>query len=304
MRLFVTGAGGMLGINLCLQQMVKHEVIALTYDIPLRGAGFDSYSADITDITSVQKILQKTKPDAIIHCAAIANVDDCEKNPERARWVNSDAPGYLAEWCVRHSIPMIQISTDAVFDGVRGNYTESDIPNPLSVYAKTKLAAERNVAEAFPQAIISRVNFFGFSPDGKRSLAEFFLNQLRNGKMAHGFEDVFFCPLYAGHLTEILMLMLEKELKGLFHVVAPEPVSKFAFGKKIAEKFGFDANLITPISVDESGLIAPRSKNLTLNIDKLCIALGYKPEGIQEGIDALFQAELSGLPKKIEQMAK
>lgn len=303
MRLVVTGAGGMLGINLCLQQAGRHAVTALTYDVPLRGAAFDSFSVDITDFKAVEKILENAKPDAVIHCAAMADVDSCEKQPDLAKLVNSEAPGFLAEWCAKHAVRMVQISTDAVFDGTRGDYVETDIPNPLSVYAQTKLKAEQNVASVHPDAIIARVNFFGFSPSGKRSLAEFFLNHLRARQVVQGFQDVYFCPLYAGHLCSTLIAMLGKGMSGLFHVVSPSALSKFTFGQKLAERYGLDARLIQPISVKDSGLIAPRSQNLTLKIDKLIQELGYQLPDMSDGIDAFFTAEKDGLATRIKQIA-
>lgn len=303
MRLLITGAGGMLGINLCLQQAPHHTITALTLNTPLRGVEFDSYPIDITDYPRLLNLLEKVRPDAIVHCAAMAEVDGCENQPEKARMVNCEAPGRLAEWCSKQSVRLVHISTDAVFDGVKGNYIEADTPNPLSVYAQTKLDAERNVAAVHPQAIIARVNFYGFSPSGKRSLAEFFLNSLRSGSTVHGFDDVYFCPLYVGHLAETIMAMLERELFGLFHVVSPGMLTKFEFGRKIANQFHLSADLIKPISVKESGLIAQRPENLTLRIDKLINALGTTPADVNAGIDALYQAEQNGLPKIIKEIA-
>ena len=95
----------------------------------------------------------------------------------------------------------MHVSTDAVFDGQAAATTEQDTPNPLSIYARTKLDGERGVAEANPDAIIARVNLYGWSLSGRRSLAEFFFNNLSAGKRVKGFTDVYFCPLLANDLA-------------------------------------------------------------------------------------------------------
>jgi dTDP-4-dehydrorhamnose reductase len=219
----------------------------------------------MNDGSSVEKLLIKAKPELLINCAAMANVDACESQPDEAQKINAEMPGVLAAFCKKMGFLLMHISTD----GRMGDYTEEDVPNPLSVYSRTKLDGEWNVAAEYPEAIITRVNFYGFSLSGKHSLSEFFLNNLKSGNSVNGFVDVMFCPLYVTDLVDTLLKMAEKGLKGLYHVVSPESLSKYAFGVKIAEKFGFDKNLIQPKSVTEGGLLAARSPRLTLNIDKL-----------------------------------
>jgi dTDP-4-dehydrorhamnose reductase len=179
-----------------------------------------------------------------------------------------------------------------------GDYTEEDIPNPLSAYARSKLEGERSVVAENSEAMIARVNFYGFSLGGKRSLAEFFLNNLKAASTVNGFVDVMFCPLYVTDLVDSLLKMAEKGLKGLYHVVSAESLSKYAFGVKIAEKFGFDKNLIQPRSVAEGGLLAARSPRLTLNIDKLKAAKISTP-GQAEGMEHFHRHYLEHLPERI-----
>ena len=169
----------------------------------------------------------------------------------------------------------------------------------MSVYAQTKLEGERNVAGEYPNAIIARVNFYGFSLSGKRSLAEFFLNNLIDKNQVNGFVDVMFSPLYVTDLVDTLVKMIEKELSGLYHVVSPESLSKYAFGMKIAEKFGFEKNLIQPRSVTEGGLLAARSPRLTLNIDKLKSTKIITP-GQSECMEHFHRHYLENLPEKIK----
>jgi dTDP-4-dehydrorhamnose reductase len=244
--------------------------------------------------------LDEVQPDAVIHTAAIAIIDACESDPESARLLNAEVPGEMAELCARHDIRLIHISTDAVFDGTKdGIYTEDDVPNPLGVYAQTKLDGERAVLSVNPDAAVARVNFFGWSLSGTRSLSEFFYNHLSTGKQADGFTDVWFCAMFVGDLASILIRMLEKGLSGLYHTVGSEAITKYDFGVRIARQFGFDEGLIRPISVNESGLKARRSRNLRLSVHRLSTDLGVPIPGVSTGIEKFYTQHQRGYPQKM-----
>ena len=148
--------------------------------------------------------------------------------------------------------------------------------------------------------MIARVVFFGWSMTGKRSLAEFFFNNLRDGKSIKGFTDTYFSPLYTEDLAEILLEMLAAELSGLFHVVSPEHLSKYDFGLRIAEQFGFSTDLIKPVRMQELTRGAPRALNLALNPDKVQAALSRPLPSINAGIARLFQRWQEGYPRKLQ----
>jgi dTDP-4-dehydrorhamnose reductase len=302
MRILVTGASGLLGLNLCIHLAGEHQVFGVLHSQKLLMPAFQTFTSDLNNSRELESLIKKSRPDLLVHCAAMANVDACESQPEVAQRVNAELPGMLAAVCKKKNIRMIHISTDAVFDGKMGDYTEEDIPNPLSVYARTKFESESIVNSEYPEAIIARVNFYGFSLSGKRSLAEFFLNSLRAGTSVNGFVDVMFCPLYVTDLVDTLMSMVAKELKGLYHVVSPESLSKYAFGVKVAEEFGFDKNLIQPKSVTDGGLLAVRSPRLTLRIDKLKVA-EITPPAQDEGLENFQKHFLDHLPEKIKALS-
>ena len=147
----VTGASGLLGLNFALAVDGKvHQVTGVANTLPMAWASFTNVQIELTEPGAVESMIEAHKPEVILHCAAMANVDACESNPELAQIVNAELPGIIAEACKRHSIQLIQISTDAVFDGAKGNYVEEDEPNPLSVYARTKLEGEKAVQAAYP----------------------------------------------------------------------------------------------------------------------------------------------------------
>ena len=298
-RILITGASGLLGLNLSLLETGRHVIIGVDRS-KLAGTPFELIRADLLDRQAADHILDTVRPDAIIHTAANANVDACESDPQGAQRLNAELPGELAEACAKRGIRLAHISTDAVFDGtLERPYTESDTPNPLGVYARTKLAGERNVLAANPQAIVARVNFFGWSLSGTRSLSEFFFNKLSTGQQCNGFTDIYFCPLFVGDLAETLVKMLDKNLSGLYHVVGSEALSKYAFGQRIARQFGFDADLVIPRSVEESGLKARRSHNLRLSIHKLSTDLGLEIPSVSTGIEKFYTQAQQGYPQKM-----
>ena len=172
----------------------------------------------------------------------------------------------------------------------------------VGTYSRTKLEGERLVAEADPSAIIARVNLYGWSLSGDRSLAEFFFNNLSHGRQVMGFTDVFFCPLLANHLADIFISMLEQNLSGLYHVVSPECLSKYDFGVRLAGCFNLESQLITPTSVTQAGLKATRSPNLSLSCEKLTHALSHPLPRLEQGLDRLFALHQQGYPQLLRSL--
>jgi dTDP-4-dehydrorhamnose reductase len=301
MRILLTGASGLLGLNLALAvDGKKHQVFGVANTQPFNWVGFKSLQAELTEPGVLERLFDEVQPEAVIHCAAIANVDECESKPELAESINAVLPGQIAALAAKHSAKMLHISTDAVFDGTKGNYSETDQANPLSVYARTKLEGELSVAAAYPEALITRVNFYGWSMTGRRSLAEFFVSNLAEGKPIKGFNDVQFCPMMVLDLVNTLMESIEKDLHGLYHVVGPQVMSKFEYGQAIAKKFGFDPALITPISVKDADLKAQRSPNLTLSTRKIVAALGHELPDFDGGLQKFYDQYRHGFPQLLK----
>lgn len=302
-RFLVTGASGLLGLHFAWQAAALGDVNGVVNGHILSGVPFQVETADLAQPGAGRKLLEQTRPDVLIHCAAMANVDACDLQPDLAYRLNAGLPGDLAECSAEMGIKMLHISTDAVFNGATGDYCEDDLPDPLSTYAKTKLQGEQAVTAANPGALIARVNFFGWSISGKRSLAEWFVSNLAAGNQVNGFTDIFFCPLEVTQLCTILLDMLDANLSGIYHVVSSEKLSKFDFGMRLANIFGMDDTLINPVSWREGGLLAARSPLLTLKTDKVSNALGKEMPGIQEGIGWFFNAYQEGWPQQIRKLA-
>jgi dTDP-4-dehydrorhamnose reductase len=299
MKLLITGASGLLGINLALEAMREHEVIGIDRG-KLKSAPFPVKKTNFFNTNAFEPMLDSTQPDWVINCAALANLEECEKFPNQAKILNINLPRELATTCAKRNIKFIHLSTDAVFDGTKeGAYSEEDTPNPQGVYSQTKLDGEYAVLEANPQAIIARVNFFGWSLGGRRSLGEFFVNNLSEGRNVNGFTDVIFCPMWVNHLSQTLIEMLEKNLHGLYHVVGAQAMNKYQFGVEVARKFGLRESLIVPQSVEKSGLTAKRSHNLWLSVHKLSTDLGREIPEFSTGLDGFYTQHQQGYPQKI-----
>ena len=300
----VTGASGLLGLNLSLSLQDKTRVVGICHQTHLQNTPFELIEADLTDRQRLAQVLNSVKPDVIVNCAALASLDRCEEDPELAERMNADLPGWLATWSNYNGCRLVHISTDAVFDGERGNYRESDTPNPLGRYSRTKLEGEQRVLSEDPNATVCRVNFYGCSPSGKRSLAEFFYNNFFAGKAVNGFTDVLFCPLYVLDLSEILWKIMQQRIGGLYHVVSSECLSKYDFGVRVARAFGFDETLVKPASWKDAGLKSVRSPDLRLRVEKIQEKLGQPMPGIAAGLMRFREAMEAGQPAVIKSYLK
>lgn len=281
---------------------MKYDVFGVVNTTELVGLPFKTIRCDLIT-KSAGDLLDEVKPDVVLHCAAIANIDQCERNPKEAEAINAVYPGLLAAQAAKRDIKFVHISTDAVFDGEdcgENGYREEDTPNPISCYAETKLNGEKCVLDSNPDALVARVNFYGWSTGGKRSLVEFFYNNLSAGNSVNGFSDVFFSTLYVHHLADILDELIGLNASGIYHVFSADHHSKYDFGVSVAEKFGFDPNLVRAVSWKDGGLTAKRSPNLIMNTDKLRKFLGHDLPVQQESLDYFYQDTESGLRDKIQ----
>jgi dTDP-4-dehydrorhamnose reductase len=298
-RILITGVSGLLGINLANEAMKSHDIIGVDRG-KLGNAPFQIVQEDLSDLTAIGPLLDAVKPAWLINCAALADLDMCEEYPERAKLLNTDMPAEFAKACKTRGISMVHISTDAVFDGQKeGFYTEQDQPNALNVYSKTKLDAEKAVAAENPSALITRVNFYVWSLSGKRSLAEFFYNNLTHNKSMSGFTDAIFCPMLVNHTSRILIKLLERGAIGLYHLVGAQSMNKYQFGVEIARKFNLNEAGISPRSIHTSNLSAKRSHNLSLSTKKLSDILGEALPEFSTGLDEFYTQFQQGYPQKI-----
>jgi dTDP-4-dehydrorhamnose reductase len=286
-KLLIPGVSGLFGLNLAMMHHRTYDIIGTVHSHSLKTNLFKTKVVDLSVKDSGAKLVEETQPDMIINCAAIANLETSENQPELALRMNAELSAELASAAKQMGIPYVHLSTDAVFDGKKGNYSEEDAINPINAYAKTKAKGEQFVQAANPNAILARINFYGWSLSGKRSLSEFHYNNLTVRKSYSGFHDLYYSPMMVSDLVDTVLEMVENDLHGLYHVSVAEQLSKYQFGVLLAKKFGLDANLIQSKSWKEFGFKAERSENLTMDVTKLQKALGHALPTIDDGLTRL-----------------
>jgi dTDP-4-dehydrorhamnose reductase len=299
--ILVTGASGLLGVSLVsLAQEQGREVVGLYHRHPVKIDGVKLLAANLADQAETCQIFEKLGPSSVVHCAAATDVDWCEEHPEEAHKINVMVPAAIAAICLRIGARLLCISTDSVFDGGRGNYAEADTPEPVNVYAKTKLLGEREVLRQNPTASIARVSVYGWNAQNKESLAEWVLKRLALGSLVPGFSDVIFCPVLANDLAEVLLALLDRNLAGLYHVVGSESVSKYEFAGRVASSFGFDPGQVVPTRLADARLKARRPLNTSLNTGKICAALGRPMPDVEAGLRRFAKLRANGFADRIK----
>ena len=223
MKILVTGAGGMVG-----QATVKH-----CQTLGDEVAAHTRQTCDIADAAQTLELLRRERPDYVVNCAAWTDVDGCESDPERAFRDNAAGPENLACACREIGAGLITISTDYVFDGAKdGFYTQRDNPNPLGVYAQSKLDGERLAQNASARTIIARTGWI-FGPGGRNFLSRV-AELARGGASLSAIHDAYGTPTYALDLAARLRDLAEMDLPGVFHVVNSGDGASYAEFARVA----------------------------------------------------------------------
>jgi len=297
-RMVITGVSGLLGNNLAWCLRDRWDIVGLYHSHPVRIEGIETRGVDLSCERQAARCLVGVDPKVIIHCASLANVDQCEKGPELTERVNVDATRYVARHCAE-DVLLVYISTDSVYDGKRGDYVESDPIGPANVYGRSKYEGELQAAR-HPRALILRTNLFGWNIQDKHSLGEFVLDALKSGRTLRGFKDSIISSIYTFELAEVIHQAIKKELTGTYNCASSTAMSKYEFALCLADRFALNRELIEPISIDEFSLVAPRGKNLSMNVSKLSAALGHELPTIETSIAAFHADHQQGIPGAIK----
>ena len=227
----------------------------------------EKFKVDIRNIDSIKKCVLELKPDTIINCAANIDLNFLEKNEKQAIAINAVGAKNVALVANQNDTRLIHISTDGIFDGKKGNYSEDDVPNPINIYGKSKLMGEQLIKENSNNYVIIRTNFFGYNEQGKH-LLNWILTTLKQKKQMTGFDDVLFTPLEISNLCMMIKEISMKNIHGIIHLASDKTISKYQFATEVANVFELDKNLIKKGSVVDSNLIAKRPKNTSLSNKK------------------------------------
>ncbi len=219
---------------------------------------------DIRKSNSVEEVITKINPDIIINCAASTDLDRIENNPKNAFDVNAYGSQIISKISKKYSKRLIHISTDSVFDGTKGLYKESDIPNPINQYSKSKLEGEKLILNDHSDAVIVRTNFYGYS-NNKKFLFNWILKKIGNNESINAFDDIIFNPLEINNLSELLLELSLNEFKGILHLTGNEIFSKYEFVKKIVHVLNYDEKLVIKGNSEYMNFTAKRPKNTSLD---------------------------------------
>jgi dTDP-4-dehydrorhamnose reductase len=234
---------------------------------------------DLVEAGAVVKLLIADKPRAVIHCAALADIAPCAAMPRLAQAVNALAAGELAGACDLSGARLVHVSTDQVFDGSRGGWTEDDRPEPLHEYGRSKLAGEADVLERCPGAVVVRPGLItGRAPAGRRSSTSALLEALARGARPRLFTDEVRSPVAAPDVARALLDLVERpEVTGLLHCGGPAALTRHELGLREARAAGLDPGGIDAGTREESGLGAERPADLSLDSSRLVALLGWEP---------------------------
>lgn len=298
-KVLITGVSGLLGSNLAYYFKDKYRVTGLYNSHPVAIDGIQTKKVDVTSRESFGEIITDFNPDIVIHCAALTDIDFCQTYKELTDRINVYGTRVITDGIKEKDAKLIYISTDSVYDGIKGDFSENDDISPLNYYGLSKYKGEKE-ALTKRNSLILRTNLFGWNIQNKYSLAEWILNELSNNRSITGFTDALFSTLYTLELAKIIGMLIDRDVVGIYNCGSRSSLSKYEFGVQIAEYFNLDKFLITPTSIDEFNFKAKRGKNLTLNVDKLVNDLNYTPPDVTDSIKRFYIDFKKGIPKKLK----
>ena len=282
--LLITGGSGFVGKNLVNFFSSRRSVVATYFQHPTTpDAAAQSLQLDVTNARQVLSIFERVRPAAVIHAAGNKDVKFCEDNADEANRINGLGTKNVAHACRKFRASMIYLSTDLVFNGLRGCYKEDELPQPSSAYGQSKLEGERFAREELKDVAICRSG--GIYGKGSPLLG-WLSAELEAGRTVDCFVDVFNTPTYAENLAEMMEVIIKKRLTGVFHTVGRERVSRFEFFKSYAGTLGLD-HLLRPVSianVKDRLFLQPDS---SLSADQTSQRLGITFNSIAEGFTRL-----------------
>jgi dTDP-4-dehydrorhamnose reductase len=295
--ILVTGANGLLGQKL-IDRLCRRPAIQLfaTGKGPNRNPNDDGYTyveLDITDAAQVLDVFQKVRPTEVIHSAAMTHVDQCELDPDKCWELNVTAVQHVVDACRAVGAKVIHVSTDFIFDGLSGPYSERDQPNPLSHYGRSKLASEQIVVECgLPFAIARTMLVYGVVADMSRSNIVLWAKKaLEEGKEIQVVNDQFRSPTLAEDLADGIIQLIMREKNGIYNISGPETMSILDMVHMVAKHYELDATLIRPVDSASLNQPAKRPAKTGFIILKAQTELAFKPRTVREGL-ALLDKQL------------
>lgn len=300
MRILITGSNGLLGQKLVEQLRKDPDVELLATS---RGSdrtsdplGSNYAAMDITVVADVARVFDAFKPQAVIHTAAMTNVDACELEPDACRLQNVVATENLVKAAERHGAHFIHLSTDFIFDGLNGPYREDDEPAPLSIYGQSKLDAERIVINSGLShwAIARTIIVYGVAPGLSRSNVVLWAKSaLEKGQPIKVVDDQWRMPTLAEDLADGCIRIAKRGATGVFNLSGPDGMSILELVNRVGAFFSLGTTVVSPVKSDSLGQPAKRPPKTGFVLDKARKELGYAPRGFEAGL-AVLRDQLLG----------
>jgi len=283
----ITGANGLLGQKLCQHFSSSYKVIATDLHpqnfVSLPNLSYESL--DLTKRKALEFHIRFYNPWVIINAAAYTDVDGCEINKDQAWAVNVGGVKNLVRVCREHEIKLVHFSSDYIFDGENGPYSEDDPPHPVSFYGESKLESENVIKQSDIDFLIVRTNvLYGFGKRVKKNFLLWLLQKLSAGEKIKIVTDQFNNPTLADNLSACLLEMVERNLSGVFHVAGAEYLSRYDFALKVAEEFGFKEAEIAPIKTESLKQKAKRPTRGGLKTQKAQGIVETELLNVEEGL--------------------
>lgn len=292
-KILITGSNGLLGQKLIEALKNQHEVLATSIGdcIISDTTGFLYQSLDITDRNSVSNTFENFNPDVVINTAAMTDVDGCEEKKELCDKVNVAAVAYLRDECEKYKAHLIHISTDFIFDGEDGPYSETDEANPLSYYGLSKLKSEQLLYDStINWTILRTIILYGTAENLQRNnIVLWGRKALKEGKPLNIIDDQFRSPTLAEDLANACVLAIEKQVIGIFNASGKDFMSIFEMIERMADFYNCDKSNINRISSQTLNQKAKRPPKTGFILTKSNEELGYEPHSFEEGLKILEQ---------------
>lgn len=285
-RLLVTGAGGFLGWNLCRELANTWDVVGTVRSQPVPLPSVHSVRLDLTDHALLRRTFREVRPDGVIHAAAISRPDRCQLEPSESARINVDVSVMLAELCAEAGIPLAFTSSDLVFDGRNAPYREEDPVSPVSIYGEQKAKAEEEILKRWPSAVVCRMALmFGDGGPGGASFLQPMVRAMRKGEPLKLFVDEVRTPLSGRDAAAGLALALESA-SGILHLGGPERISRFDFGRLVAEVLNLPGAVLVPTRQRDVSTPAPRPPDVSLDSSR-ARRLGFRPKPLRKALEDL-----------------
>jgi len=287
MRVLIVGASGFLGGYLFEAFRAEHWVQGTFRHCPVKGL----LHLDLTDPVVVRAVLVQMRPEVVLHPAAMPDVEYCETHPQETWAVNVGGTANLADVIREIGSRLVFFSSDYVFDGQGGPYSEEVIPRPISAYGRQKAAGEERVRSAVPDCLIIRTTVvYGWERARKNFVAKL-IDDLRAGRSVRVPVDQVGSPTYVRNLAQVVKELAEKGHQGIWNVVGPELMSRYAFACLAARVFHLPEERIVPVTTPELGQVAPRPLQAGLRVDKVRSVIQARLLRPEEGLQDMRARE-------------